>query len=112
GGRSFLVSSHVLAEFAQTVDDVVVICNGRSVAQAPLDRLVAEHGGGVRVAGPDVQALRETGEPRRLMAWNMAACRNSSAGSADPVSLALGAEPSDGGVLRAVVACDVRRLAC
>src|SRR5262249_43751533 len=52
------VSSHVLAEVAQTVDDVVVIRNGRSVAQAPLDRLLAEHGGGVRVAGPDAQALR------------------------------------------------------
>src|SRR5262249_41665279 len=57
-GRAVLVSSHVLAEVAQTVDDAVVIRNGRSVAQAPLDRLLAEHGGGVRVAGPDAQALR------------------------------------------------------
>jgi ABC-2 type transport system ATP-binding protein len=56
-GRAVLVSSHVLAEVAQTVDDVVVIRNGRSVAQAPLDRLLVEHGGGVRIAGPDTPTL-------------------------------------------------------
>ncbi len=38
-GRSILVSSHILAEVAQTVDDVVVISGGRSVAQAPLEQL-------------------------------------------------------------------------
>ena len=43
-GRSVLVSSHVLAEVAQTVDDVVVISGGRSVAQAPLGQLLAGHG--------------------------------------------------------------------
>ena len=32
-GRAVLVSSHVLAEVAQTADDVVVIAKGRSVAQ-------------------------------------------------------------------------------
>jgi ABC-2 type transport system ATP-binding protein len=58
-GRAILVSSHVLAEVAQTVDNVVIIRNGRSVAQAPLDRLLAEHGGGVRVAGPEVEVLRQ-----------------------------------------------------
>jgi ABC-2 type transport system ATP-binding protein len=42
-GRSVLVSSHVLAEVAQTVDDVVVISGGRSVAQAPLHQLLAGH---------------------------------------------------------------------
>ena len=35
-GRAVLVSSHVLAEVAQTADEVVVIARGRSVAQAPL----------------------------------------------------------------------------
>jgi ABC-2 type transport system ATP-binding protein len=58
-GRAILVSSHVLAEVAQTVDDVVVIRGGRSVAQAPLDRLMAEHGRGVRIAGPDANLLGE-----------------------------------------------------
>jgi ABC-2 type transport system ATP-binding protein len=43
-GRSVLISSHVLAEVAQTVDDVVVISGGRSVAQAPLRELLAWRG--------------------------------------------------------------------
>ena len=58
-GRAVLVSSHALAEVAQTVDDVVVIRDGRSVAQAPLAQLLTEHAGGVRVAGPDAGALAE-----------------------------------------------------
>ncbi len=39
-GRTVLLSSHVLAEVAQTVDDVVVINHGRLVVQAPLADLV------------------------------------------------------------------------
>ena len=35
-GRTVLVSSHVLAEVAQTVDDVVVIHRGRLVDQGPV----------------------------------------------------------------------------
>jgi ABC-2 type transport system ATP-binding protein len=46
-GRTVLVSSHVLAEVAQTVDDVVVIHRGRLVDQGPVARLTA--GGTVRV---------------------------------------------------------------
>jgi ABC-2 type transport system ATP-binding protein len=56
-GRAVLVSSHVLAEVAQTADDVVVINKGRSVAQAPLNEIMARSGGGMRVAGPDVRRL-------------------------------------------------------
>ncbi|HEU4702090.1 MAG TPA: ATP-binding cassette domain-containing protein [Conexibacter sp.] len=58
-GRAVLVSSHVLAEVAQTADEVVVIHKGRSVAQAPLAELVAGRATGVRVAGPDVGRLGE-----------------------------------------------------
>ena len=58
-GRAVLVSSHVLAEVAQTADEVVVIHRGRSVAQAPLSELVAGGTTGVRVAGPDVGRLGE-----------------------------------------------------
>jgi ABC-2 type transport system ATP-binding protein len=58
-GRAVLVSSHVLAEVAQTADEVVVIHRGRSVAQAPLAELVAARTAGVRVAGPDVARLGE-----------------------------------------------------
>jgi ABC-2 type transport system ATP-binding protein len=56
-GRAVLVSSHVLAEVAQTADDVVVINKGRSVAQAPLTEIMARSGGGMKVAGPDVRRL-------------------------------------------------------
>jgi len=58
-GRAVLVSSHVLAEVSQTADDVVVIAKGRSVAQGPLEEILARSGrdGGVRVAGPDVRKL-------------------------------------------------------
>lgn len=42
-GRSVLVSSHMLAEAAQTVDEVVIIDRGRRVASGPLDELT-EHG--------------------------------------------------------------------
>ena len=58
-GRAILVSSHVLAEVAQTADDVVVINRGRSVAQAPLAEIMARRGGGMRVRGPDVARLHE-----------------------------------------------------
>ena len=54
-----LVSSHVLAEVAQTADEVVVIARGRSVAQAPLKELLATSAGGMRVAGPDTGRLAE-----------------------------------------------------
>jgi ABC-2 type transport system ATP-binding protein len=54
-----LVSSHVLAEIAQTADEVIVIHRGRSIRQAPLDELMAGGGGGVRVAGQDAGRLAE-----------------------------------------------------
>src|SRR5215207_4832583 len=40
-GRTVLVSSHVLAEVAQTVDQVVIIDRGRLVAQSTLAALTA-----------------------------------------------------------------------
>jgi ABC-2 type transport system ATP-binding protein len=58
-GRAILVSSHVLSEVAQTVDEVVVIHRGRSIEQAPIGDLLAGRGGGVRVAGPDASRLAE-----------------------------------------------------
>jgi ABC-2 type transport system ATP-binding protein len=39
GGRTVLVSSHLLAEVAQTVDQVVIIDRGRLLAQGTLDNL-------------------------------------------------------------------------
>jgi ABC-2 type transport system ATP-binding protein len=55
-GRTVLVSSHVLAEVAQTVDDVVVIHRGRLVDQGPVARLTA--GGHVMVRTPRPDELR------------------------------------------------------
>jgi ABC-2 type transport system ATP-binding protein len=62
-GRTVLVSSHVLAEVAQTVDDVVVIHRGRMVDQGPVGRLTAGGSVRVRAADPDklAGALREAG---------------------------------------------------
>jgi ABC-2 type transport system ATP-binding protein len=44
-GRAVLVSSHILAEVAQTVDDVIVISRGRITTQAPLGELLAARPG-------------------------------------------------------------------
>ena len=44
-GRAVLVSSHILAEVAQTADDVVIIHHGRTIAQAPLPGLLATRSG-------------------------------------------------------------------
>jgi ABC-2 type transport system ATP-binding protein len=38
-GNSVLISSHLLSEVAQTVDDVVIIAAGRLRAHCPLDEL-------------------------------------------------------------------------
>ena len=42
-GRTVLVSSHLLAELAQTVDDVVVIDHGRLVIHGPMADLLDTH---------------------------------------------------------------------
>jgi ABC-2 type transport system ATP-binding protein len=64
-GRTVLVSSHHLAEVAQTVDQVVIVNRGRLVVEAPLSELTARLAGTVRVeaAEPDALAvaLRDAG---------------------------------------------------
>jgi ABC-2 type transport system ATP-binding protein len=55
-GRTVLVSSHVLAEVAQTVDDVVVIHRGRMVRQGPVSEVTA--GNRVLVRSPRAEELR------------------------------------------------------
>jgi ABC-2 type transport system ATP-binding protein len=55
-GRTVLVSSHVLAEVAQTVDDVLVIHHGRLIEQGPVDALTGARG--VVVASPRLDLLR------------------------------------------------------
>jgi len=57
-GRTVLVSSHVLAEVAQTVDQVVIIASGRLVTQSTLAALTARTDQLVRVRTPQAEALR------------------------------------------------------
>ena len=57
GGRTVLVSSHVLAEVEQTVDRVVIIDKGRLVTIAELDELTARMAGGVRLRAAGVHTL-------------------------------------------------------
>ncbi|MGH3321591.1 MAG: ABC transporter ATP-binding protein [Streptosporangiaceae bacterium] len=55
GGRTVLISSHLLAEMSEVADDVVVVDSGRLVRQAPLAELLAQTGESVRVASPDAE---------------------------------------------------------
>ena len=85
-GRTVLVSSHILAEVAQTVDSVVIMDHGRLVTHASLDELtdratqlirvrtprpehlaalLAEHGATANLAGPD--RLEVTGASGELI---------------------------------------------
>ncbi|HEY3834328.1 MAG TPA: ATP-binding cassette domain-containing protein [Acidimicrobiia bacterium] len=56
-GRTVLISSHVLAEVAQTVDRVLIISRGRLVLSSSLAELTARAGGAVRVRSADPQRL-------------------------------------------------------
>ncbi len=55
-GRTVMVSSHVLSEVQQTVDDVVILARGRLVHTGPLSSLAGEPG--IEVRTPDVDAVR------------------------------------------------------
>ena len=57
GGGTVLVSSHVLAEVAQTVDRVVIINHGRFVVEAALEELTARSSASVRVRSPHAGTL-------------------------------------------------------
>ncbi|MEZ5186553.1 MAG: ABC transporter ATP-binding protein [Candidatus Nanopelagicales bacterium] len=56
-GRTVLVSSHVLSEVEQTVDDVVIIARGRLMQACPLTALEAMARPAVRVISPDAEGL-------------------------------------------------------
>ncbi len=56
-GKTILISSHLLAEVEQTVDDVVIINNGRLVRSGPIEEL---HG--------QASAVVRTSDPARLVA--------------------------------------------
>jgi ABC-2 type transport system ATP-binding protein len=56
-GRTVLISSHVLAEIAQTVDEVVIIHRGRLVRHATMAEVEAMAAGETRVRSPDAARL-------------------------------------------------------
>jgi ABC-2 type transport system ATP-binding protein len=58
-GRTVLVSSHLLAEVAQTVDQVVIIDKGRLVTQVSMAELTAGADRTVRVRTPQPEVLRD-----------------------------------------------------
>ncbi len=55
--RIVIVSSHLLAEAQQTVDDVIVLARGRLAAQGKLTDLLARTARAVRVRTPDADRL-------------------------------------------------------
>jgi ABC-2 type transport system ATP-binding protein len=57
-GGTVFISSHVLPEVAQIVDEVVIIHRGRLVAQEPLEVLTARSAGGSVVRSPEAERLR------------------------------------------------------
>jgi ABC-2 type transport system ATP-binding protein len=67
-GRTVLVSSHVLAEVAQTVDQVVIITRGRLVTQSTLAALTARTDQLVRVRTPQAETLRSLLAARGIQA--------------------------------------------
>jgi ABC-2 type transport system ATP-binding protein len=59
-GNCVLISSHLLAEVAQTVDDVVIVAKGRLVAQSSLSELARHNRPAIRIRTPHAEALRGT----------------------------------------------------
>ncbi len=57
GGKTVLLSSHVLSEAAQTIDDAVVIHKGRLVRQGSIEELERLGGGAVLVSTPTRERL-------------------------------------------------------
>lgn len=56
-GHTVLISSHVLSEVQQTVDDVIIIRKGELVKACALTELVASASGYVEVVSPDCDRL-------------------------------------------------------
>jgi ABC-2 type transport system ATP-binding protein len=57
-GRTIFISSHVLAEVEQIVDEVVIIHRGKFVVHATTAELLARAAGGIRVRSPQADRLR------------------------------------------------------
>jgi ABC-2 type transport system ATP-binding protein len=57
-GRTVLLSSHLLAEAAQTVDEVIILDRGRLIVHAPLGELTSRARPAIRVRTPRAEELR------------------------------------------------------
>ncbi len=71
-GRTVLVSSHLLAEMAQTVDDVVIVSEGELRAQGPLSSLAAQVRPSMRVRTPEPARLVSVAKDARLVPTEVA----------------------------------------
>ena len=58
-GKTVVVSSHVLAEVAQMVDEVVILDRGRLITQGPIDTVVAHMGRKLAIRSPSAARLAE-----------------------------------------------------
>ena len=99
-GRTVFVSSHLLAEMAETVDDLVVIGRGRLIAQSALEDFVGQARQGVRVRSPRLEELA------RLLAGLGAETTL----GADESLTVIGAEPSAIGDLAAAQSIPLHEL--
>jgi ABC-2 type transport system ATP-binding protein len=92
-GRTVLVSSHLLAEAAQTVDDVVVITGGRLAAQGPVADLAAATST-TRIRTPDtgrlMAALAREGITARLAEPDTVEVRGADPDRVAPIAAAAG----------------------
>ena len=70
-GRTVLVSSHVLAEVAQTVDHVVIIHEGRLVRQATMADVQAMAAGSTVARSPQAERLAEVLEAAGIAVQSM-----------------------------------------
>jgi ABC-2 type transport system ATP-binding protein len=57
-GRTIFISSHVLTELEQIVDEAVIIHHGKFVEHATTSELMARAAGGIRVRSPQADQLR------------------------------------------------------
>ena len=74
-GRTVLVSSHLLAEVAQTADQVIVIDHGRLISCGPVSQLTAESGQAVMVRTPRTAELRAALDAEGVAVIELAADR-------------------------------------
>jgi ABC-2 type transport system ATP-binding protein len=91
GGKTVFVSSHVLAEVAQTVDDVVIIDKGRLVMVSSLADMLASARHGARVVAPDAgrlcDALTRRGLEARLLDTNELVVPNATTATVGQVAM-------------------------